>query len=340
MKRLYVPKTLGIVLLSCLFVATAVVLFYLYKAYGAQNLFSPDKRFEKIVNLKAVSPTPAPKGKIASSRTTSGGKLTIIFFYDGYDTQNTALGYIEVFKKAIGLIEPFKSMPDSILYKTFTTDDSKCRVEADPKLLTCDKELIESFRKLGIDHFKVVLMSPSDFTSLAPISRGKNSYLTISTYQGALNPDAHKRYLGLEFTNLLGHSLGLSYEMTTPSATLKDPPNGVRRAESLSGKPNCAPDLATAKVWWGKYAGDTSETGFFKGCGEKDGSYFPEEHTLMSTDPQKESYGQVSADYLRGVLACFYGNEEKITYPAQKNKQVGLENCSEFKNQYPNFWIE
>lgn len=336
-------KTFTAVAILTLLLIGAVVFFLFRSSYFA-NLTSPEQQLDPISKFTQILPTQA-QGKVASVVTPGTParekKLTVIFFYDGYETQQDALLYIEVMKQSLDSVEPFKSMKDYIAFKIFTTDDKKCRVEG--KVLVCDKKLIESFRKLGTDHFKVVLMSPAAFDSNAGYANGKNSWIAISTNAGNLSQPDLKRWLGILFTHFLGKSLGLFNEYDPNSLNLiPSAPEQeiIQKGIITSGPPNCAPNLETAQKWWGAYKDVFPEVGFYQGCGGSPDFYYPEENTLMSSDPRKEGYGAVSTDYLRGVLACFYGEGESITFPAGESATYSAQfsSCSEFKKSYPDFW--
>lgn len=242
-----------------------------------------------------------------------GDKFTIIFFYDGFKEQNEALGKIEVLKAALFTTEPFKSLKDQMAFKIFTTEGQACRItEGSKKALVCDDRMVEGLSGLGIDHVKIVVLSPLVFNSSSKLARGKNSLITISTDRGKLNESDAKRWLGIVFMQELGHSLGLRYEYFTAK------PSQFQDGDTV-GLPNCS----------------MSGKGY-KGCGGDDNAFYPEQNTLMSDDPRKESYGQVSEDYLRGVISCFYAGKETII--GLTNSQSSL--CSSFKKKFPNFWNE
>lgn len=290
-------------------------------------------------------------------------KFVIIFFYDGYKDQNEALNYIAVMKGALDLIEPFKSLKEGIVYKTFTTDSDKCKVEVNSKqkFLTCDPKLIDSFRNLGIDRFKLVILSPLEFTSTALPARGSNSWMTISTSLENRTRDENKRLIGLQFAQNLGRALGLASEDNLAT-------NSAQIAKSLvENPPNCAKDQTQAEAWWGGYPSIYNKeaslrssaspavlnVGYFKGCLNNPEFIYPEEGTLMSNSPKKESYGKVSEDYLRGILSCYYMDKETLRTSASPavlrdsilfgagetaTYSATLNSCSLFKKDYPDFW--
>lgn len=329
--------------LTLLFIGAVV--FVLFRSSYFANLSSPEQQYDPISHFTQIVPTKT-QGKVASASTinasSDGKKLTIIFFYDGYEMQKDALLYIEVMKESLDSVEPFKSMKEALSFKVFTTDSKKCRV--DQKNLVCDKSLIDSFRKLGVDHFKVVLMSPEVFNSNAEYARGRNSWISISTNHGTLSEADLKRWIGILFTHFLGKSLGLfnEYEVKSYDLIPQAPAEEIlKKGIVTSGMPNCAETLDTAKTWWGNYVGKAAGVGYYQGCGGDKDFYYPEENTLMSSLPKKENYGAVSTDYLRGVLSCFYEENSSITFPAgdSATDSARLSSCSQFKKQYSDFWV-
>lgn len=345
MNRIYVSKSTGILLLILMILCVVLAGYILFSVYGVSKLRGPGEEFKPILGLKQVKDASVEvNGKVASATTQNPGKvLTIVFFYDGYISQQAALVDIEVLKEALKLTEPFKSMEGYVEFKVFTTDERKCKVEN--KILVCNKDLIESFRKLGVNNFKVVLLSQDQFESGAEFARGRNSWISVSSAQGSLTPEDHKRWLGIQFMHKLGHSLGLYYEYDDPEKMPERvPPTGVSVQGLLNqyGKPNCAPDIETARSWWGTYDSLFEGIEYKKGCGGSKDNIYPEANTLMSSFPQKEGYGIVSTDYLRGILSCFYGGGENIVFPAGKEAtySASLRSCDAFTQEYPNFWNE
>ncbi|MGE5041335.1 MAG: hypothetical protein ACM3IJ_00340 [Candidatus Levyibacteriota bacterium] len=246
-------------------------------------------------------------------------KFTIIFFYDGFQDQNEALGRIDVLKAALFSVEPFKSMQNSIAFKIFTTQGQACQVEGEK--LVCDQRMLEGLGRLGIEHFKTVVISPLAFHSGSDLARGKNSLITISTDKGKLKDADYKRWLGVMFTQELGHSLGLRYEYFQAKAS-------QYKGVDIAGKPNCADSENTAKEWWGKNGV------YLKGCAGNDSYLYPEANTLMSDFPKMESYGAISEGYLDGAISCFYAGKDTFSSAGEEKS------CGEFKKEYSRFWTE
>lgn len=315
------------------FIALLILGYVVFASYYLMNqksnsieLKTPEG--EKVEVVDSNSNQNSTGDTISRLKDTYKDKMTIIFFYDGYKSQEKALSYIKVLKEALVILEPFKSSSDTLLYKTFTTDSQKCDVKNNQ--LICSEKLIESFKNLGVDHFKVVILSPLDFQSSAEPARGKNSWITVSTFQGDTPEEEFNRFLGAQFAQNLGRSLGLSLETGS---------NSIEQNQ-YSKLPNCASSEAEAEEWWGPYTLQFDTVGYYSGCGGSATSVYPEQGTLMSDSPVKESYGVVSEDYLRGIVQCMYGNKNSISYPAGRAivDIPTAKNCEAFRGLYPTFW--
>lgn len=295
-------------------------------------LLAPPAEKSSVSKINTDSPRPIDESQVQKLKDQYRNKFVLIFFYDGYSSQASALAQIQVLKATLSIVEPFKSYSDIVATKVFTTDSQKCRVKetGKVKLLICDKKLIESFKLLGIDHFKLVILSPLEFSSTAITSRGSNSWITLSTFNKGMSQESYNRFLGLQFAQNLGVSLGLAQEGTVSNKDMK----------SLEQDPNCADNESRAKTWWGSYAKVFKEVGYFKGCNGDNSLVYPEQDTLMSQTPKKENYGHVSEDYLKQVLTCFYGNGEKVKETKVATYSATLSSCTLFKSKYPQFWTE
>ncbi len=266
MSRVYVPKKTALFIFIVFIASLSVVGYILFNAYGGSRLINPQEQLKPIGKLFSSS---NKVQQIAGSKKNTNDVLTIIFFYDGYTSQKEAQVDAEIMQKALELVEPFKSLKDHVSYKVFTTDKKQCKVDSQSNYLVCDKELIKSFRALGTDNFKVVLMSQDSFTGVAEKARGKNSWLTIPTTPPNLTTQQRREWLGLNITRLLGYSLGLSYESGSASAVLNPsiPPEALAQKLTQDLRPNCAKDLESAKKLWGDYEKIFSNVSYFNGCG-------------------------------------------------------------------------
>lgn len=347
--RIYIPLWLGVLLLVGFVLIALLVGFLLYGSFNKPRLFGPKDEFSSLGTIKGGTKIAQDDNvqKIADTVTDhmnqeTKNKLTLIFFYDGYGTQKEALDAIHILQESLHDVEPFKSVQDLIAYKILTTDGKKCSVEK--SMLICDAKLIESFKKFGVDHFKVVLLSPEYFTPVAPLAHGANTFITFSTFNNTLTPQDHNRWMGVQFTQLLGRSLGLYSEYVDAESLQVQgpPPQGAIVKISNFGKPNCAKDMKTAEEWWGGYTKIFPKVSYHQGCGGDKSYYYPEKNTLMSDIPRKQGYGIVSEDYLRGVLSCFYGEKESLIFPAgfSATYSASLKSCSAFTKDYPRFWEE
>lgn len=355
-KQLLIAYVASLVLISSLIVAGAI-----YYKNSRQQLIAVDEPGKPIISLNT--------GEVKSESTSSAqiglapksleelqnkfnkeyeNKLTIVFFYDGYSDQDLALRHIKIVREALNIVEPFASSPH-VATKIFTTPEKRCKaIKQGPKtFLDCDRKLVESFNALGIEHFKLVVLSPEEFVPVAKVARGKNSAIYIPTTNRTEQSDGFNKWLGQIFMHELGHSLGLrdEYARERPEEHILDI-EAYDKESSNPGfrpaKPNCAPDQQTAKAWWKDYL--TSEAtssgllGIFPGCAGRNDYFYPVKGTLMTVNAAQESYGIVSEEYLRASLDCFYANKDKVTYPAGKLGRIN--DCNKFRREYPDFWNE
>lgn len=271
----------------------------------------------------------------------SGKNLTILFYYDGYDDESKALRHIGLMQGALKNTQPFASS-DVISTRVITSGSNRCKVERKAQnILVCDKGLIDEINKLNIERFKLVIVSPLEFVPNAEVTRGKNSAIYLPAYKGALTEEELNIFLTRFFLHELGHAFGLRDEYTFERTAGQSVETHSDNIAYQAARPNCAPDIETAKEWWGSYKVSNEKVGYNPGCaGDKD-YYFPQTDTLMSANPQDADYGIVSEDYLRGALDCFYGGKDTISYLSSGPSYADrLTRCDTFRAQYPNFWTE
>jgi hypothetical protein len=343
--NLYLPKwllaILGIVALASL-VAASIWFISSRKHQHSALIEVPQAQ---VVSASAVAKqlgTPSPSGQ------TNGGGLTILFYYDGFTRASDALRYVGLLQGALKTTEPYASA-SSLSTRVFTSPSQKCHVvRKGQNLLQCDKSLIPEINQLGIKHFKLVVLSPLNFVPNASVARGKNSVVYLPAYQGALTPTELDTFLSRFFLHELGHGFGLrdEYAFQRPAGSVGNKAAAEAPSSSVAyqpGRPNCAPDKATAQAWWGIYlSAKVPGVGLQTGCAGKPQYYYPVQGTLMSDNPQQANYGIVSEDYIRGVLDCFYGTKASIDYPSKSRLYVpGLAtSCSGFRWVYAGFWGE
>lgn len=282
---------------------------------------------------KYGSPQPSEEAK------KSGKKLTILFYYDGYDDETKALRHVGLMQGALKNTQPFASS-DVIDTKILTSATDKCYVEKRAQnILTCDKGLIEEINKLGLERFKLVIISPLEFVPNARMTRGKNSAIYLPTFKGALTDEELNVFITRFFLHELGHAFGLRDEYAFERSDNQNYEAVSDNIAYQTARPNCAPDRKTAEAWWGSYAQAIDKVDYQQGCAGNNAFYYPQSDTLMSANPQDADYGKVSEDYLRGALDCFYGQKDTIGYLESDTAVPGrVEKCNEFRALYPKFW--
>lgn len=300
------------------------------------------------VSQKEIAKVSAPARAYpqAEASGNANGKFTIIIYYEGYDNPEDGQRFVGLAQAALKNVEPFATA-GNVQTRVFTSASPKCHVEKGAKsLLVCDKSLINEVNALGIERFKLAVISPLNFVPNAKVARGKNSAFYLSTYQGALTQTELDQFVTTYFMHELGHSLGLrdEYIRDRPEKAIGDSQAAAALSSNIAfqpAQPNCAPDEATAKKWWGGYIdAKVADVGYFKGCAGRADYVFPQQSTLMSDDPTMESYGRVSEDYMRGVLACFYGDKDNVSYPGDTKISSEITSCPAFIKQYPGFWLQ
>jgi predicted Zn-dependent protease with MMP-like domain len=240
--------------------------------------------------------------------------LNILFISHDFTDKKEFLSTAQFLMDAFQTIEPWKSYKDFNFFTIFTgPDKTMCfiQVENEPKpKLRCSEHVNDYITKLGLYKFKAVVVSRDEFTSWANVTRFDNSMVAISAPPSAANQELTRKIMLHEFA----HGFGLRDEMVK-SVIAK-----AGSEATLAGPPNCAPDIATAKEWWGdelKYISDNiatvdpakGEVGFFVGCAGSDQYIKPTIGSLMNLDDatvNSDNYGLVSEHYLKKVLKyCF-----------------------------------
>ena len=336
---MHIPKWL-LALIVVVILAVAVVggLFLSHRRAGLVEIQQSQ--------VLAASPVAKQIG-VPQSSTGQGQGLTVLFYYEGFSSSDDALRDIGLLEATLETTEPFASS-NILSTRVFTTAGQKCMVVRSAKnLLHCDASLIPEINKLGIQNFKLVILSPLNFVPNATVARGKNSAIYLPAYQGVLTRTELDTFLSRFFLHELGHSLGLrdEYARQRPEEAIIDANSAAAPSSNVAyqaAQPNCALDKTTAQQWWGAYiTAKVPGVGLYSGCAGKTAYYYPVQNTLMSDDPQVPTYGRVSEDYIRGALDCFFGAKTTIRYPANYPATVASPtSCAAFTQTYPNFWVE
>jgi hypothetical protein len=253
--------------------------------------------------------------------------LNLIFFANNYASWEDFDSDIANLMIGIRQIEPWKSYANYNIYKINPGKDSElCGIKTENErkpVLRCDIKINALLGKLQLENFRLVVLSRQDFQSWANVTRLSNSGIFFSLKDRINESDGiATSYL---FAHLLGHSFGLKDEEKYVIAKADGAPH-------TPDGPNCAPDEAMAKKWWGDLAQKYPDrVGYFKTCAGSDDFIRPTQSSLMNFGDMEKftpDYGPVSEEYLRKMLDyCF--SEKVVT---QKNDLDFFEKYPEFKN--------
>ncbi len=252
--------------------------------------------------------------------------LNFVFFADQYSSWQEFESDIDFLMEEIKKIEPWQSYQHYNIYKINPKNaEGLCYVKVKDEVspvLRCHEEINNYLTNLGLERFKLIVLSRQEFQSWANVVRLENSGIFFSAPHLLIESSEQKNY-GLFFAHLLGHAFGLKDEEVFVLAKAGGAPH------SPDG-PNCAPDEATAEKWWGDLAKEHPEVGYFKGCCANPYYIKPTESSIMNLNtgaPIVYTYGPVSERYLKKVLDyCFTpGTDEQAKAD------------SEFFQRYPEF---
>jgi hypothetical protein len=218
--------------------------------------------------------------------------LHIVVLPHAYADLAPARADAEALRAALARTEPF-SRHEVRWHFVENTDDSVCEVRHPTSIaeqLSCKPEVNALLAPLKLARFKLVVLSRAEFTSSANLSHaGENSVVFLSAPREGPQ-------LALTFLHELGHAFGLRDEQW-PNL------NPQRTEAAAPGPPNCAPDRATAALWWGDLVRKRAPgAGYFKGCAGSAEFIKPTEGGLMARPAPGASYGPVNERYLERAL--------------------------------------
>lgn len=252
--------------------------------------------------------------------------LSLIFFAEGYLSWDEFDRDADIVMRGLKSVEPWQSFSRFNIYKVKPRENDICGIKvADERkpVLRCDSSLLNGYlNRLTTGPFKLVVLSRRGFQSWANIARLGDSGIFFSIPVAPYGPSAEAE-LAVPFTHLMGHAFGLKDEELFVIAQADS-------AGNIAGGPNCAPDLATAKQWWGDLTERYPDrVGYFPGCAGHREYFGPHRGSIMNLGDLSNfvpEYGLVSERYLRKVLDyCF--SEKR---PAEGDDP-------EFFGQYPEF---
>ncbi len=205
-KKLYVPKgifpwtiivILGLTIIGSFVVISNGTVGGLGKSDDSRSLGEVPKELQSIPN----DPEKIAYALYKKTQKEYANTFNIIFFIDGYSDQKKALDDINTLENAINTTEPYKSLKDLFAYKIITTIGSVCKIS--DKKFDCDRKALGGLGSIGIEHFKLVVLSQRDFASQADPFRGVSSLMTLSSY---------KKNFSEKFIPMLEDTFGASFE--------------------------------------------------------------------------------------------------------------------------------
>lgn len=238
--------------------------------------------------------------------------LNIALVSEGFEKEEDFARAAQFVKDAFSWIEPWRSYKDFNFFEVFTGQADICHIEIQNHVkptLRCNTRVNDYIAPLGLYRFKAVILSRRDFTAWANVTRLDNSVVAYSLPADKEGQEFYRKVLLHEFA----HGFGLRDEMTKSVIALGG------SAPTRAGGPNCAPDLATAKDWWGDlikrsggayvFGSGEGDVGFYFGCAGHVDFIKPTIGSLMNMQDAShpsDDYGPVSERYLRKVLDyCF-----------------------------------
>lgn len=251
--------------------------------------------------------------------------LSLIFFADGYLSWDEFDRDTQTLMRAMKTVEPWKSYSRYNVYQIRPKELDICGVKiADERkpVLRCSPDGINRYlNQLNTGRFKLVVLSRRTFQSWANVVRLQDSGIFFSIPQSPTNK-ADETTVGWLFLHMVGHAFGLKDEETIVIAKAHSAPHEP-------DGPNCAPDQATAKQWWGDIAGVAPGVGYFPGCAASTTYIKPTKGSLMNLNDLSAflpEYGPVSERYLQKILTyCF------------SDTRHARDNDPAFFTQYPEF---
>lgn len=258
-------------------------------------------------------------------QTTYPRGLNLVFMSDQYASWDEFNNDADALLSNLKTIAPYKTYTYYNVYKIKPNKTGICYVktqdERKPVLRCNDTDTNNYLANLTLSDFKLIVLSRQEFQSWANVVRHDNSGIFYSVLKALTDP-SEQRVNSLLLAHLLGHAFGLKDEEIYVIAKAGGAPH-------TPDGPNCAPDKATAEMWWGDIADPKQGIGYFEGCAGNDKYIKPTESSIMNLNtgsPVVYSYGPVSERYLKKILDYCYLDTPKV-----------YSDDPTFFDQYPDF---
>ena len=227
----------------------------------------------------------------------SGPGLALVFVPHGQSSRAELDEDVARFMAALRSAEPWASYSGLRVFRLLPVAEAatRCSVVREHALkphLRCDRGLAPLLDAAGLPPgYKIVVLSRSAVDPAATVSApGVPSVVFFGLAFTSRDVDLRHAVL-----HEMGHAFGLRDE----EAVLRVDHASAARTP---GRPNCAPDRATAATWWGDVAG----AGYYLGCAGSKRFVRPTADSFMTRSGRSESYGPVSLRWLTEALRSHY----------------------------------
>lgn len=212
--------------------------------------------------------------------------LNIVFTGLQYPQQGLFIKDTECIQAKLFSLKPFAELKEQIQIHYLVLDNNeegvffKQRQGTPPVVVR--KDLLKKIAEQVGQAFKLVILDYQGSNTCAELSSiDRMSVIVVGRRRYVTDKDFVKGFL-----HELGHSLGLRDEC-------------IHCAKVEMGYPNCAPDIGTAKKWWGEFVGKKSTVDYVGGCCGQYECVRPTIASLMNDTDKASSYGFVNEEYIR-----------------------------------------
>jgi len=237
----------------------------------------------------------------------------LVFAADDFQRKDDYLRYQQMLVNgsppALFTVQPFQQLREELeIYRVFESG-SLCNPHRGCDYPKLERKVREMSEQQLPQHLRLIVISQQKFRPYALYTTDNNSalFLSLRNRYGLKRNHTLQR----ELLHELGHLFGLKEERGRTNFSLNSRQGqAISSPLNLPGKPNCARNLSQAKGWWGDWASNYADVGYFRGCAGNANWIKPHKDSLMRSPYQNvNSYGRVNQRFLRHSL-CSYLEKE------------------------------